>query len=1162
MWSSFTAEITSASKLEITTSMNRCFQSITLLVLPLVLICLSITASPAAQVKRVLLISSYHPAFPTFFQQTEGVLSLFAGHDILVDVEFMDSKRFMDDENFHRFFKTLRYKLEHLPPYDLILSADDTALSFLLAHKGELFANQPAVFFGVNNIDIALAQNDNPEITGVVEAVSMRETLELMQQLRPKAKVFTALVDGTDSGQGDLKTFFDQATLFPDHRFHALSLQDYSFAEYAEQLQKIDEDQAVLLLSAYVDRTGARMDFTTSLETILPHLSQPLFHLWHHGLGQGLIGGKVISHFEQGRVAAEMALKIFAGTKIAEMPVVAESPNQIIFDYPVLQRFGMENHPVVARAKLLNQPYSFYRTYRNIIWGTSAFFILQTAIILYLIISIRQRRRAEEQLGESEEKFRSAFDEDSIGRTLTGIDGRLLQVNPRFCKMLGYTAREITALGFADITHQDDVASSQEVVRRLLAGEQKSCRLEKRYLHKDGRYLWVEMTTTLLRDEQARPKYFITGILDISERKRASETLRESEANHKLVLAMMKESLSVIDIDGNFLLANATAARNLIGGKAEELIGKNICQIVPEEQSSKLLTAYRQVLDSGEPLVQEVLVSLVQGGRWFFNRLQPLEYGEQKIKAVLSISLDISDRKKAEEALIRQKFLLEKSQQMGRIGTWELDLTQNRLVWTDENCRIFGVPEGSVVTYEIFQEKVHPEDRELVHQQWQAALSGNAYDIEHRIVLGDQIKWVREKAEIHFDGDNRPIFAIGFTQEITERKRAEEEKKILNTQLQQAQKLEAIGTLAGGIAHDFNNILGAIVGYSEMIRDDFSPGSPSIHDINQVLKASYRAKDLVKQILAFSRHVEDQKITVHPAVIVKEAITLLRSSLPATIAIEQDIDKDAGSILADPTKIHQIVMNLATNAFHAMEHKGGTLTISLQKKIFSQDNPASQTELKPGSFVQLSIRDTGVGVAPEILTRIFDPFFTTKEVGKGTGLGLSMVYSIVKSCDGSIVCDSKVGEGTEFRILFPALEGHVVQENGLTDLISHGKEHILFIDDEKMLAELGQSMLERLGYQVTTTTSSLDALTIFQNQPDDFDLIITDQTMLGMTGLDLARQILQIRPKMPIILCTGYSTLISEDKAKSAWIKGFAYKPLTKKEIGELIRKVLDEDNP
>lgn len=393
--------------------------------------------------------------------------------------------------------------------------------------------------------------------------------------------------------------------------------------------------------------------------------------------------------------------------------------------------------------------------------------------------------------------------------------------------------------------------------------------------------------------------------------------------------------------------------------------------------------------------------------------------------------------------------------------------------------------------------------------------------------------------------------AFGIAKDVTDERRTQK-------QLQQAQKMESIGTLAGGIAHDFNNILGPILGYAEMVQEDSPVGSSMRKDIGQVIKASLRAKDLVKQILAFSRLVEDQKIPLKPAVIVKEAITLLRSSLPTTITIKQDIDTEAGMVLADPTQIHQIVMNLATNAFHAMEVKGGILTISLQKKILSQEDYAKEPDLQPGTFMQLLIKDTGEGILPEIREKIFDPFFTTKEVGQGTGLGLSMVYSIVKGCHGAIACDSRVGEGTEFRILLPVLEGHAEEEAESTALIPHGKEHILFIDDEEVLAELGQVMLERLGYHVTTRGNSLDALTTFQNQPDTFDLIITDQTMPGMTGDDLARRILQIRPQMPIILCTGYSSQINEDKAKASGIKGFAYKPLAKKDIAELIRKVLD----
>ncbi len=644
-----------------------------------------------------------------------------------------------------------------------------------------------------------------------------------------------------------------------------------------------------------------------------------------------------------------------------------------------------------------------------------------------------------------------------------------------------------------------------------------------------------------------------------------------------------------------------------------------------------------------------------------------------------NLTEEIEERKKVEQELRESSALLARSQQIAHLGSWKLDMPANRLEWSDEVFRIFGCqPQEFEATYEAFLDLTHPDDRAAVDKAYTRSLQegSDIYEIEHQIIRKDtgEVRFVYERAVHERDDSGAVKRSIGMVQDITERKRANEELRIseernrqiihlsidgfwrvdaqtrlievndaycrmsgysreelltmavrdlealespekvaartrriiengsdrfssshrrkngstfeveasiqyrsgedggefavflrdvtekrnLESQLRQAQKLEAIGTLAGGIAHDFNNILGAIVGYSEMIRDDFPPGSPGIHNIDQVLKASTRAKDLVKQILAFSRQIEGQKNSIQPAVIVKEAITLLRSSLPTTIAIKQDIDAEAGMVLADPTQIHQIVMNLATNAFHAMEAKGGILTISLQKKILSQEDLATEPDLQPGAFVQMLIKDTGEGIPPEIRERIFDPFFTTKEVGKGTGLGLSMVYSIVKGCYGVIACDSRVGEGTEFRILLPALEGHALEENESTALIPHGKEHILFIDDEEMLAELGKTILERLGYHVTTRRNSLDALMTFQNQPDAFDLIITDQTMPNMTGVDLARRILQIRPQMPIILCTGYSSLISEDKAKAAGIRGFAYKPFAKKEIGELIRKVLD----
>ena len=394
--------------------------------------------------------------------------------------------------------------------------------------------------------------------------------------------------------------------------------------------------------------------------------------------------------------------------------------------------------------------------------------------------------------------------------------------------------------------------------------------------------------------------------------------------------------------------------------------------------------------------------------------------------------------------------------------------------------------------------------------------------------------------------------------DITERKEAEDERKKLQSQLLQAQKMEAIGTLAGGIAHDFNNILGAILGYAEMARDDCPAGSLVARDLDQVIKASHRAKDLVKQILAFSRQAESRQIPLQPALIIKETLQMLRSSLPSTIAIHQDLAADTGTILADPTQIHQIIMNLCTNAFHAMEEGGGTLSVILESQCLAARDLGGRPHVKPGDFIHIAIGDTGQGIAPEIRDKIFDPFFTTKEIGKGTGMGLAIVDGIVKSYGGFVSCDSQLGQGTVFHITLPTVPiDHALPQTETVEIVATGSERILFVDDEPMLSELAESMLQRLGYHVTVRSSSIEALSSFQNQPQAYDLVITDQTMPGMTGIDLARRMLQIRPDLPIILCTGYSSLLSEDRAKSMGIKGFAMKPLAKNDIAALIRKVL-----
>jgi len=402
------------------------------------------------------------------------------------------------------------------------------------------------------------------------------------------------------------------------------------------------------------------------------------------------------------------------------------------------------------------------------------------------------------------------------------------------------------------------------------------------------------------------------------------------------------------------------------------------------------------------------------------------------------------------------------------------------------------------------------------------------------------------------------IGLVGAIVDVTERNRTEEEKKNLEKQLVQAQKMEAIGTLAGGIAHDFNNILGAVIGFTEIAIDSLPPGSGAIKSLEKVMVAGFRASSLVKQILTFSRQSVTERIPLQPAIIIKEALKILRPSLPSTITIKQQIDSATKPILADPTEIHQILMNLCTNAFHAMEQTGGILDITLKDSELSQEDLYDQPDVRSGNFAVLSIRDSGAGIPLEIREKIFDPYFTTKEAGKGTGLGLAIVHGITRKYGGFISCESTLGKGTVFHVFFPTIEEKFNDTTNAVETIQCGKERILFIDDEEILVELGKTMLEHLGYKVTGETNSLEALNLFQNQPDQFDVVITDQTMPGMTGIELARRMLQVRPGFPIILCTGYSNLVNEEQAKSCGVKGFAMKPLTKKDISALLRKVLE----
>lgn len=394
--------------------------------------------------------------------------------------------------------------------------------------------------------------------------------------------------------------------------------------------------------------------------------------------------------------------------------------------------------------------------------------------------------------------------------------------------------------------------------------------------------------------------------------------------------------------------------------------------------------------------------------------------------------------------------------------------------------------------------------------------------------------------------------------DITKRKKAEQEKENLETELRQVHKMEAIGTLAGGIAHDFNNLLAVIIGYADLAMDDIPNGNPAKPQLEEVLRASNRAKSLVKQILAFSRKSQQDRVPVQIPLILKEAVHLLRASIPTTIDIQLDIDSDCKPVLADQTQIHQVILNLCTNAAQSMENEGGILEITL-KQIEIDPTQLSNQDLKTGSHLKLTVKDTGHGIEKQILEKIFDPYFTTKKFGKGSGMGLAMVHGIVKNHNGLILVDSTPGKGSVFQIFLPAIDDAIeVQDKKATPLLT-GTEHILVVDDEPAIADMTQLRLERLGYRVTIKTGSMEALELFRRHPGRFDLVITDQTMPHLTGKKMAAEMIQIQKDIPIILSTGYSSRIDEDKTENAGIRAFLMKPVGIKELSECIRRILGD---
>ncbi|MBN1547818.1 MAG: GAF domain-containing protein, partial [Syntrophaceae bacterium] len=704
---------------------------------------------------------------------------------------------------------------------------------------------------------------------------------------------------------------------------------------------------------------------------------------------------------------------------------------------------------------------------------------------------------------------------------------------------------------------------------------------------------------------------------------RASDALRESEQRYRELVENLDEIIWSADTQGRILFINEAVER-IVGYKPDEVIGHLFLEFFPEAERQRATENYRKVLSGESDVAEYQIFSKFRKPLWIRTSARP-SYDGDLVVGAQGVIADVTARKQAEEQIEKRAselaVLNSLSQHLGKNLSQESVLDSalehvNRAMEPDL-CIIF-TREGNDLSLQkqFSQSGVLLGDDKALHHTGECLCglsisegktiyssdilsdprcvrtecktagirsyaatplrSGN----EHIGVLGiaykkekdleEQLPFLEAMAhEISSGLRNAMLYekAHNYARELQKRlieiEIKDKEKEDLSRQLQQVQKMEAIGTLAGGIAHDFNNILAPIIAYAELSLMYTKQESDIGKYLQGILAAGSRAKELVQQILSFSRKMEQERKPMHLIPLIKETVKFLRSSIPTTIDIKFNVKVDADTVLADATEVHQILMNLCTNAYHAMLEKGGILEISLSNQTLTKEAAADIPGLTAGKHIILKVTDTGYGIDSAIIDRIFDPYFTTKEIGRGTGLGLSVVHGIVTSSGGAIRVESTKGIGTTFTIYWPLVE----KENVSTvpaekSPLPGGSEHILLVDDDAWVAEVCRTMLERLGYRVTVMTDSEEALKTFRTTNDTYRLVISDMTMPRLTGADLAHAFLELRPNFPFILCTGFSELIDEEKAKALGIKALIMKPIEFNVLAETVRAVLDGHAP
>jgi PAS domain S-box-containing protein len=1106
--------------------------------------------------KRVFVLNSYHQGIPFSDNEMRGINDVFSNSGVNIEtyITYMDMKRVPPSPQYFQYLKGMIREGYKGTRFDAVIATDNDALEFLRENRDELFPGVPLVFCGINGFNERMLDGRR-DITGTIERTDYAGTIRAGLKLRPATKNIVVVVDNSTTGKAHLSEMMKIRGEFPESlNFTYLSLADMTMDELAKKLSELNRNDIVLLLHHFMDKNGISHPVSESTSLLAKRSSAPVFITSDNRLGFGVLGGYLISGYSQGESAARMVIRILNGTDVSTIPVSLKSPNQYMFDYNVMRRFGIAEGDLPEGSMIINKPVSALDIYRNELLLILCAFIILSGLVLYLLYEIRRRRKIEQNLRDSEEKYRILFENAGDAIFIHDAEGRMLAVNRLACERLGYSEAELMRMSPLDVDVTEEIHKIPE--RIAVVKTRGNLTFETAHRRKDGSHVPIEVSAKLT--VWGGSPAVLSICRDISDRKRAEEELRKSEERFRNLITTSQEWIWAMDIEGRHTFSNP-AVENILGYRSDEIVGRSWRHLIHEtdlpkvgemisrcieqktgwsnlvlrwkhkdgtyrflesnavpildgsgnlqgfqgsdrditerkQAEAELLEREARIRSISNNLTSGFIYQLVvnsDGTRKFtylgdsikqlygiapedavadamllYNSVHKDDIGglmraesdaartlstfrgevriktpsgEQKCFYLSStptlmddgsirwdgISIDITERKTTEEALRRSEARLNEAQRIAKIGSWEIDHLTGRLIWSDEMFRIFEMDPGQTDTsIEIFRSTVHPDDICAVDAAFEQSLKNHTpFRITNRHVMPDgRIKYTTAYGETFYSPEGKPVRSVGTAQDITELKLAEEERDRLQERLQRAEKMEALGILAGGVAHDLNNVLGIVIGYSELLLFKTDESSPLRTDIGNIMRGGERAAAIVQDLLTLARRgVRSSEVINLNTLIMNFQKTPEYKKVVLNnprVRIETELEPDLLNIAGSPVHLGKTFMNLVINAMEAMSNSGllkiTTANQYLDRAIQGYDN------VRQGDYVVLIVADTGEGIEAKDIKRIFEPFYTKKVMGRsGTGLGLAVVWGTVKDHKGYIDVRSEKGRGTLFTLYFP-----------------------------------------------------------------------------------------------------------------------------------------------